>query len=176
MDPERRRLLEARRREHQAELELRARREHVRERLEVLDAHGVPHELLYDERPHYDWLWRSFPWTGGLTSPRIHRERVDAGSAGPETDAPDDEVRAWLAEVAARHDLADADVLVLPDHGLAPAIRISAGALLAHPAVVSSGFDAWVACEAEGWAIEFLRFGDGWWWGQAPDTAQGADG
>ena len=170
MDPERRELLEARRREHQAGLELRARREHVRERLEILEAHGVPYELLFDEHPHHDWLWRRFPRTGGLTSPRVDRERVAGGSPGPETDAPDDEVRAWLAEVAARHDLPGGDVLVLPDHGLAPAIRLPVAALLAHPAVVSSGFDAWAVCEEQGWAIEFLRFGAGWWWGRAPDS------
>lgn len=104
---------------------------------------------------------------GGIFSPRIDRDHVPVCVRGPESNDDAAGEAAWLARLTADQGLADHDVVLLTGNGSDPAIRLSYRHLVAHPRVVSCGFDVWVACEAGGWAIEFLRFGDGWWWGRA---------
>lgn len=167
MDEKHRRRLELRRIELQEEVKLRSRRESVRERTDILDAHGVPYELLFEDRDTIEWVWRHFPKTGGLLSPCIDWPRVPVREVGPESDAQNHELSAWLTKVAADHGLGDCTVVLLSGNGSDPMIGVSFRALTAHPEVASCGFDVWIVCEAGGWAMEFLRFQHGWNWGRA---------
>jgi hypothetical protein len=167
MDPERRRELQERREELKRKLEATRRRASVAERVAPLDAAGIPYALLDDDRPLIDWVWARFPIGGGLLSPRIAWPRVSVREQGPEAHADDAEAAAWLRRAATAHALGDPEVAVFAGDGVHPPIRVAFSALVAHPEVVSCCFDAWVACEEDGWAIEFLRFEEGWWWGRA---------
>lgn len=175
MDAEDRSRLQQRRHALQEEIRLRARRERIRERTELLDAHGVAYELSFDDGAQVAWVWRHFAMGGGLLSPRVDWERVRVRDRGPASGEGDGEAAAWLARLSAAHGLWDGDaVVVLTGNGADPAVHLAFGGLVTHPQVVSCGSDVWVVCEAGGWLIEFLRFQDGWWWGRAPAAHQPA--
>jgi hypothetical protein len=113
-----------------------------------------------------EWVWRNFPRGGGLLSARIDWERVPEREMGPEAGAEDDEAAVWLAHLARERSLGG-EVVLLVGNGVDPAIRMAFQVLASLPQVVTSGFDLWVVSEEEGWAVEFLRFEHGWWWGRA---------
>jgi hypothetical protein len=170
MDIEKRRQLEDRRAALLAEAKLRARLDRIRARTDVLDAHGVAYDLLLDDRTQVDWVWRHFPRGGGLLSARIDWPRVPVCEMGPESHADDVQAAAWLAGLAAKEQLRG-EVVLLNGNGVDPAIRMAFRDLEALPAVVTCGMDIWIVNEADGWAIEFLRFEHGWWWGRASAVA-----
>lgn len=169
MDDARRRQLAERRAALQEANALQQRLNSIRDQTDILVRHAVPHALLLDDRETVDWIKRHFPMGGGTFSPRIDWSRVPGAVPGPAAEAEDVEAARWLSRLRADHSLGDHDVIVFTGNGTNPAIRMGLVGLIAHPRVVLSGCDCWVACERGGWAIEFLRFEDGWWWGPAGD-------
>jgi hypothetical protein len=166
MEPLKRQQLEERRARMLDELKLRARRERVQDRTSVLDARSVAYELLYDDSALVDWIWRHFPRGGGLFSARIDWAGVPVCEMGPDSHADDAEAGAWLAGLEKRQQLRG-DVVLLAGNGIDPAIRMAFRDLASIPQVVTTGMDLWIVSESDGWAIEFLRFEHGWWWGRA---------
>jgi hypothetical protein len=167
MNADQRERLTQRRRSLQEATAARERAESIRYRTGILDSAGVSYEVVLDDMKHSAWLWSHFPVTGGLSSPRIHRENVQSFAKGPESDAGDDSVTAWLSSLCSGNGLAGSEVILLTDNALNPALVMRFEAIVVHPSVVSCGFDAWVTCADEGWALEFLADGAGWWWGRA---------
>lgn len=157
IDPEKRKRLDARRRQLQEELARQARRDTIAGELRLFERRGIAYRLIYETAPD-----RHFNVTGGLG-------QVDWNGVEGRTHLPvgaTDEASSWLVRLAGQAAEPGGEVVMLWSNGNSPAVGVKFADIDTCSEVIASDFVTWVISEKGLWLIEYTCDG-GWNYGLA---------
>lgn len=149
MDSTRRRELQDRRRELQAQIALDERRVLLEHHTPDIDKAGIKYEVVFESNELAEWIMERWP----TTSRGVTWSEVANYDCRPEEEG----VRALAQDVLVQTgSVPDDEVEVLFSNGLTPALRMCFRDVLTHGNVLASDFEVWVICRRRNWIMEYV--------------------